>query len=93
VRLTYHTDPGHGWVEVPRALLFFLDIEDRVSGYSYQKGGQVFLEEDLDAALLVNALRDKGVEVSFEERYADPCFVRNLDGYRASVLVPSGRTN
>jgi hypothetical protein len=29
---TYYTDPGHGWVEVPRALLHELGIADKITG-------------------------------------------------------------
>jgi hypothetical protein len=45
---THYTDPGHGWVEVPRALLHELGIADKITGYSYQRGEDVFLEEDCD---------------------------------------------
>lgn len=44
---TLHTDPGHGWLEVPKAEL---PKDLRVSAYSYQdEKGNVYLEEDCDA--------------------------------------------
>lgn len=50
-----HEDAGHGWLAVPRALLKLLQIEDKISGYSYQRGDTVYLEEDLDAGTFVSA--------------------------------------
>lgn len=45
----FHTDPGHGWLEVPKAELKYLGIEDKISSCSYVKGDKVYLEEDCDA--------------------------------------------
>lgn len=56
---TLHTDPGHGWLEVTRAELAELGILHKVSAYSYQRGGEVYLEEDCDAALYFDAYRRK----------------------------------
>lgn len=47
----FHSDPGHGWLEVPRSLLNELGIENAISPYSYVRGGAAFLEEDCDAGL------------------------------------------
>ena len=58
--LTFHTDLGHGWLEVDRSLieLFNLDISD----YSYIKGTKAYLEEDRDAGKLIDVLRAKHIE-------------------------------
>jgi hypothetical protein len=34
----HFTDPGHGWYRVSREMLFKMDILDKISSYSYQKG-------------------------------------------------------
>jgi hypothetical protein len=57
---TYYTDPGHGWVEVPRALLHELSIADKITGYSYQRGEDVFLEEDCDLSTFARAMAKAG---------------------------------
>jgi len=49
------SDPGHAWLEVPRAELVALNILDKVSHYSYQNKGMVYLEEDCDAGLFIDA--------------------------------------
>jgi len=54
-RYTHHQDPGHGWLEVPRAELDVLGLLPKISAYSYQNGEQVFLEEDRDMALFGDA--------------------------------------
>lgn len=62
MKLKYYTDPGHGWVPVKRTLLRQLGILDRISSFSYQRGGTVYLEEDCDATLLIEALERHGIE-------------------------------
>jgi len=63
------SDPGHAWLEVPRAELVALNILDKVSAYSYQNKGWVYLEEDCDAGLFIDAkklTRDNIVDVHQE---------------------------
>lgn len=57
---TFYTDPGHGWVEVPRSLLNELDIADKITPYSYQRGDDVFLEEDCDLSTFADAMEKAG---------------------------------
>jgi hypothetical protein len=59
-RLRHYSDPGHGWVPVKRQTLLRLGIAHKVSPYSYQRGQTVYLEEDCDAGLLIQALGTRG---------------------------------
>ena len=56
----YH-DPGHGWLKVPIRYLSVLGIVDKVSQYSYCKGGFAYLEEDCDAGLFLSTLHKRGI--------------------------------
>lgn len=51
----FYSDPSHGWLEVERAELEKLGVLGKVSGYSYQYGNFVYLEEDVDAGVFLNA--------------------------------------
>jgi hypothetical protein len=62
---TFHNDPGHGWLEVGRDELAMLHIDDAISSCSYQRWDKVYLEEDCDAALFINALENLGVKFTF----------------------------
>ena len=62
---TFHNDPGHGWLEVGRDELTMLHIDDQISSYSYQTGNKVYLEEDCDASVFINALENLGVKFTF----------------------------
>ena len=55
-----HSDPGHGWLAVSANHIFELDLQDKISPYSYQKGKTIYLEEDMDASTFLKA---------YEERY------------------------
>lgn len=49
IRYRFLNDPGHGWLEVPRAELEALGIADKISSYSYINQRFAYLEEDCDA--------------------------------------------
>ena len=76
---TFHNDPGHGWLEVPREEAIAAGILNRISEYSYQSrdGRTLYLEEDCDAALFVEA---RGLtSADFRDKYSDgDSFVRQL---------------
>lgn len=63
LKVKYYQDPGHGWIAIKRNLLQQLNIADKVSPYSYQRGQTVYLEEDRDAYLFVKEMEKNGVEV------------------------------
>ena len=60
----FFSDSGHGWLKVTRTELQRLKIIDKISSCSYQKNGIVFLEEDGDCTLFVNAKKSiDGIEI------------------------------
>lgn len=76
---TYHQDPSHGWVEVTFAELERLGFADKVSRYSYLGQGVVYLEEDCDAGLLIEAKKARGEAYHFIERHTNgDSFIRRL---------------
>lgn len=84
MKLKFYTDPGHGWVAVKKNLLTQLGIADRITAYSYMKGNTAYLEEDRDAGLLLNVLKDSGVAVELVQKnvdYRSP--IRNYESYSA----------
>ena len=63
---TFHNDPGHGWLEVTQPdlddlLLTYVDF----SAYSYTDGQRLYLEEDCDAGIFLNAYAAKYGRDSF----------------------------
>lgn len=55
MQYTYHTDPGHGWVEVPLAEINRLKLTPSL--YSYIRGAFAYLEEDCDLSAWAHAKR------------------------------------
>lgn len=55
----FYSDPSHGWLAVKKQELIDLDILNKISEYSYVKGKTVYLEEDRDASIFINAFRSK----------------------------------
>lgn len=90
LQLNFHSDPGHGWLEVHRNLLVKLrnlghDILPKISAYSYvsHDGDTLYLEEDCDAALFVDACKAVGWTFSIKDinNPRSDSFVRTLRRY------------
>lgn len=78
------SDPGHGWAKVRRTLLQELGLTARISPFSYQYGPWVYLEEDGDMSLLLQALRERGVTYRFREHTTERMSrIRNYRPYNA----------
>ena len=82
---TYHTDAGHGWLEVPYRDLLNAGLHmSKVSCFSYatvtdQYVPTLYLEEDCDMPLFLNALQAKGEEFELVEQYHNgDAFIREL---------------
>ena len=74
-KLTFHCDPSHGWLEVNREDIDALGIADQISAYSYamaathKRAGMVYLEEDCDASLFLDAAKAAGWTIQIVEKY------------------------
>ena len=76
---TFHTDPGHGWLEVSVSAAESVGLSPAdFSNFSYRKGDILYLEEDCDAPKLLNAMKALGLEYGTVERYSENTFIRNL---------------
>jgi len=78
---TFYSDPGHGWIAVPRAELVALGIDGQITSYSYQKGDMVYLEEDCDYATFANAKEQAGQPFNTREVYQENTPIRNYQSY------------
>lgn len=84
IKIRVFADPGHAWARFPKARLAKLGIADKITNYSYQRGGNAFLEEDCDLALLMTTLKDRGYEVKFIESHTNKqSKIRNYQHYTA----------
>lgn len=90
ITYTYHTDPGHGWLEAPRAEVERLGLLDEISHYSYQRNGTLYLEEDCDMPRFLRAKDAAGEPWKLAERYAEHTFIRNLPNFRGGAHARDG---
>lgn len=81
-----HTDPGHGWIKVPRREINKLGIAKQISAYSYQDkyGTHAYLEEDCDMPIFTNALKSRGIQFDIVEIHTDSDSpIRAMSSFRA----------
>jgi len=84
VSIKVFADPGHAWARVAKSKLVKLGIADKISTYSYMNGTNAFLEEDCDLSVLINALRNRGYEVKFNESHTNrQSKIRSYNSYKA----------
>ena len=72
-------DPGHGWLEVPQFDILTAGIQSKISGCSYIHKGNVYLEEDCDAGLFIDAVklpRENCIDV-----YVETTKIRDYQSY------------
>ena len=82
ITLTMISDPSHGWLKVPRRLLNQLNLQDKVSVCSYQRGEDVYLEEDSDATMLLKKMSDAKINFTIKDSYTNKsCKVRSYSQY------------
>ena len=78
-----YSDAGHAWGKVKRQVLVNLGIADKVSTYSYQYKDNVYLEEDYDLRLLMEALPET-TRIKFVEKHTDGnSRIRSYERYAA----------
>jgi hypothetical protein len=70
-KLNFYCDPSHGWLEVMREGIDALQLADKISSYSYARAGWVYLEEDCDAGLYLDAAKAAGYTLHIVERYSN----------------------
>lgn len=78
--LRFISDPGHGWLEVPLALLKDLGIDRNITPYSYLNNGLAYLEEDCDYGTFVSTARD-WIDFHVTEEHQDNTPIRGYAPY------------
>tara|TARA_Y100001938_G_C7771201_1_gene273339 strand:+ start:229 stop:483 length:255 start_codon:yes stop_codon:yes gene_type:complete len=84
VNRTFYYDPSHAWLKVPIEDVGKYNIKD-ITTYSYQDGSFFYLEEDCDAPLYINAVREAGHHLTITER-EDTIGIRNLQPYGGELV-------
>jgi len=76
-------DAGHGWARVPKAEIVKAGVADQISSFSFQKGKNVYLEQDADIAVFVAARTKQGLETKFSDyvNQSRPSRIRKYDTY------------
>lgn len=86
VSITVFADPGHAWGRVRKSVLVALEIDQRISTYSYMRGEYAYLEEDRDLHILIDALKRNGIPFDITERHSNSdSKVRRYDKYKSNA--------
>ncbi len=82
---TYHTDNGHGWLQVPYADFRLAGLTtDQVKDYSYATVAvsyipTLYLEEDCHMSMFLDALAAKGIDFDIvEKHHTGDAYIREL---------------
>ena len=63
-------------------------VEDQITSYSFQKGNNVYLEQDADMQVFVAARTKQGLETKFSDyvNKSRPSRIRNYDPYMPTAV-------
>ena len=67
----FYSDPGHGWLKVPMAVLrknIGAQWRSVFTPFSYERGEYVYLEEDCDLTRFINCMEANGQTVRIRQR-------------------------
>lgn len=70
VTIDFYSDSAHGWAKVSINEIKDLGIEKDITTYSYMTNDSVYLEEDCDLSLYINAIKKQygdDIDVNFVE--------------------------
>lgn len=85
--IVFHSDGGHGWLQVPHDLIKRMGIGSKITRYSYRDTNYAYLEEDCDLNTFVQALQIPQNNLMKEfwsvcpSEYADHSPIRNKRHY------------
>ena len=62
----FHQDGGHAWLKVSKKLFNKTNASiEHISRFSYQDNNNYYLEQDCDATMYLNNLKEQGIKYSF----------------------------
>lgn len=92
IQFLYHTDEGHGWIEVYVSDLVKYDVVKDISRYSYVKGEKAYLEEDCDATVFLNKLKQNNVHFTIKELHRQRSPIRNYRSFNPLIIEIEANT-
>lgn len=85
---TFYSDSGHAWLKVPMSQVLALNLQDKITACSYTDGHHVYLEEDQDAGLFLDAIKMSDLDFELKDKYQDgDSFIRRLPHYAPLALA------
>jgi len=82
-KYTVWTDAHHAWIEVPKREVKQLGLLDKISTYSFEKGDNLYLEEDIDGKMFLDRINEDIFEL--DERYEEESRVRKYKPYKGGL--------
>lgn len=78
-----YSDDGHGWLRVPRKIVEEILGLEKISNFSYQNKGWIYLEEDCDCSVFLNKLKELNLEYSIKHsRKNGSSHIRNYERFK-----------
>ena len=71
ITLNKYSDPSHGWIKIDIEKLKRLGLLNKISSYSYINNNHAYLEEDSDASVLLDRLKELNISYKFNYHYSN----------------------
>ena len=87
LKLTYFTDLGHGWLQVPTKILNELNLINAITPYSYINGSNAYLEEDCDLSTFIRKLESIHWTYEFTYKNSSNSKIRSFDSFTPEAVI------
>ena len=88
ITLQVYTDPGHGWIKISLKHLNKLNLIDKITPFSFINNKHAYLEEDCDASLLIDTLKQNDIHFEFRYNHAHgKSSIRYYDQYNINQAI------
>lgn len=90
MKIKFYPDAGHGWYAVKRRVINEFGLATKISGYSYQRGQTVYLEEDGDATAFFTELKNRvpvdQIKIIEPSSWPDRSPIRSYESYQPQLV-------
>ena len=86
-QLHFYNDAGHAWLKVSHADLAKMQVQNEMSFYSYMTKSHAYLEEDQDASIYLDKLKENNIAFIIVEHHTnDESIIRTYAPYEKPVV-------
>jgi hypothetical protein len=89
----YYSDTEQGWLKIPIQDARTVGVEpEAISPKSYRRGSFLYLDEDKDAMVFLEGIREKGAKLNIKKHFSKKSSkIRSYEQYQPGFMAKRGK--